>query len=600
MPRILFFSFSLICCAQPAISTAVPQPVHLELSLATSPQLEGPATCSPSPLPAPKTKGPGWVRDWLDDIAGEGIGGIVEVGPGSPIIDSITTPLGHEVTVVDFDVVAFDDMTDLRQIRRDGSIGQDWRIAVTLVLPTADWDPSSLALFSGGTGSDPVGIDDPDPIWGHELPPWFAGAGGAQRSTYTHNGELDLRRWLDANPRWKSYADLLIPRGVAMAIVQTVPVPMYIEPGSETAQRLLDLALTNDDVCDDDTVEDLSCASDADNPLDVERLHQCLVRDAWVTREATRHPALRYAVSLSRVVDAVQTWLDLNHPGFEPVSRVWATGCSKSGWPLRHLLAIDQRIDGAIAACLDHANYDEYAAQQQALWPDDQGFSAQWLGLNSMSDAEDLTNATDMVRWDPLVFEDRMLVTAMGTNDHHSPVGSAHTWFNAAPAEHRAVFVPNAGHTSGTVDHMTALATLIDHRRDGVPWPRVDAYWDITSAQISARITEGTPDRVEVWCATFMNDTPHPRAETVDPETCAIGVPEVFDGTDLRSARWERVSMMTLTQESRTWAGTPWSTLAYPACVVRAVSQETVVSTSIPLMSRERCIAAGLNVERLP
>jgi len=388
-----------------------------------------------------------------------------------------------------------------------------------------------------------MSIAGSDPTWGAHTPSWFIGGRAASRSAHTDDGELDAESWYQASPRLQSYAELFVAqRGLPLISAQVVPTPMYLVAGSPTANRLRDDALANSDICDDDGFNDLSCASDAQHPLGPNAFHGCAVRDAWITDDATLHPGLRYAVSLSRAVDAVEPMLREHYGHQEELEQVWAAGCSKSGWPLRHLLAMDDRFDGVIASCLDHANFGPYADQVASLWGREQGFHGVWTSLNSTSNPVHLLDTIDPARWAPEVSERGMLVTALGTQDQHVPVGSTQAWAGALPDHHRVVVVPNAGHTAGTVDHITALVTLVDHRQLGTPWASVRARWDYTSDRVTAQVSSEVA-QVGLWCATELGPV-NVHATLQDTETCEVFFPAPSDSPDLRHARWEQIADM--------------------------------------------------------
>ncbi|MBI4705996.1 MAG: hypothetical protein HY744_33300 [Deltaproteobacteria bacterium] len=481
------------------------------------------------------------------------------IDPATAKVDSVQID-GRPVHVLRVAVTTFEDR-----------FGRDWVHELAVLAPHAkDLAATDAAAFSAGVGTlHPVGPDDTDPVWGTEHPEWFAGTDTAER--------LIL-----------SYGRAALDLGIPFAAADVVPAE--IELDAELAADIRTAAQSNDDPCDDDwcqgpiTNDDMKMA--------------CLMRAALVRQDLSLDPYLNLAVAESRLIDAAEAALEaLYAQQDEPVelswSRVWAVGSSKRGNTQRLAAALDERIQGVQISAADVANFPAFAALQLALWPGAYSFEPKTMAaLLGTAFGEQYLRAFDMARWKPSVLDGVDMTVVVGTRDPLYPHGTILLYAEALPAGFHSVLVPNYGHGQGTVDHVGAFRALLAQGLDGKAWPRVEARWDVSTAQVQAT-SDGDASAVELWCSESWEDNSNVKDVGAD---CTPVPMHATNGTDLRHALWARHPMTPAGE--RMWsAPVPDLALSYPACFVRAQSAQGWPATSLPLFSAALCQAAGLGLE---
>ena len=94
---------------------------------------------------------------------------------------------------------------------------------------------------------------------------------------------------------------------------------------------------------------------------------------------------------------------------------------------------------------------------------------------------------------------------------------------------------------------------------------------------------------VDLWCSVDESST---KTIHVFDEHCDYERLEPSNSTDLRLAGWSRVNMVK-DGDGVYSANPPETSLSYPACIVRAVTQHGTVATSPVILSTPLCEAVG-------
>ena len=134
---------------------------------------------------------------------------------------------------------------------------------------------------------------------------------------------------------------------------------------------------------------------------------------------------------------------------------------------------------------------------------------------------------------------------------------------------------------------------MIGERLADWPWPQVTAEW--TEAGVLARVSDGSgavlngSPTVELWCAIDESATEQINA---NDESCVRVPLAPSNSTDLRLAGWDKVNMEG-DGEGVYVANRPSTSLSYPACIVRALTEQGAVATSPVIFSPPLCEAVG-------
>jgi hypothetical protein len=466
---------------------------------------------------------------------------------------------GELVHVLRFDVTTFHDR-----------FGADWIHPVIVAAPAAPrLAATDVATLSAGTGTlNPIGPDDPDPIYGVEHPPWFLG------SDTTEN-------------LLASYATATSALGVPL--VATNIVAATVELDADTVAAIQAVAAQTTDPCDDEVCAGVLSADD--KKLD------CLQRAALATGDLTFDPFLNWGVAQMRIIDAAEAVLEaayeeLGTPVDLDWGRLWTLGSSKRGHAQPIAAALDGRIRGLVVSAADVSNFPAFAAQQLAVWEGGYSFGAPYYGQLADPDVHEAwLRAFDPFRWAPEVLADRTYVLAVGARDHLYPIGASLTYADALPDDTRFLLIPDYGHGWGAVDHLAAFRAMIASDLADAPWPTLDAAWDVDADRVTATVDGGEVASVDLWCSTEQGAS-NPMVKDIGPD-CESAPMEPTDSPDLRHAAWTRSPMEDL-GGGQYAADVPPSALSYPACFVRAATTSGTPITSPPLLSAPLCEAADL------
>lgn len=464
---------------------------------------------------------------------------------------------GRQVHLVTFTVTTFEDR-----------FGRDWTHNVLLAAPAPDdLAATDAATFTAGMGTlNPVAPGEPDPVWGTEHPEWFAGSDGQQQILL-------------------SFGDSALGHG--LPLVGTNVVPPELEFAPDLVAAIQEELANNGDPCDDD-----KCAGPITGDNDK---MECLSRATFVREELANDPYINLAVAQSRILDAAEVVMEelysaLGSPIDLDWGRVWTIGSSKRGNTQRIAAAVDPRIAGVVVSAADISAIPDFFEMQSALWVGGYSFGAPDSLPSFESDfGQDWLDAFDTARWQPSVLDGVTYVLAVGVRDPLYPLPASLLYTDALPADHRLVLVPDYGHGQGSVDHAGAFRALIDEGFGGQPWPRVAAAWDLDTDVVTANVT-GEVAAVELWCTAGLRT--NTAVSDLQPDCSSVPM-EATDSTDLRHMSWQR-SPMTDLGDGAWEAAAPATTLAFPACLVRAQSADGKPITSGPLLSEPLCAAAGL------
>jgi hypothetical protein len=292
-------------------------------------------------------------------------------------------------------------------------------------------------------------------------------------------------------------------------------------------------------------------------------------------------------VAQARILDAGQEIVNVLYEdaGVEVNwDEVFVAGSSKRGRTVRMLSGIDERVVGLLNAASQTVATREFNTLQSGLW--EEGFSPTLAELMTGPFAEELEKAISLPRWNRDIVRNTTYVFAAGTNDPLFPLASTITFQDGLPDNARFLLVPDYGHGIGTVDHAAAFRSMIGERLAGWAWPQVTAEW--TDAGVRARVADGSgavlsdSPTVELWCTVEVD-----AGATIN--LCGGGRLEASpNSTDLRLAGWSKVDMVE-DGAGIYVANHPDTSLSYPACFVRALTQQEAVATSPVIFSPSLC-----------
>lgn len=452
----------------------------------------------------------------------------------------------------------------------DDHFGFPWEDTVTVVAPLASnlSSTNSAALIAQSGTLNAIGAGDSDPTW-PSLPSWFKGTENSSNFRYT----------------WGSIAaEFGIPVVFGNAVPDRITLP------DSVAERVNAALLSSADPCD----ELMDCNGN-EGVLDSDGdITNCLKVATLLEEDIRYDPGINFAVAQSRILDAGQEIVNALYEdeGVEVNwDEVFVAGSSKRGRTMRMLSGMDSRVVGVLNAASQTVATREFHTLMSGVW--ERGFTPTMGDLMTGPFAEELERAISLPHWKPEVVDDTTFVFAVGTNDPLLPLASTVTFQDSLPENARFLLVPNYGHGMGTVDHAAVFRSMIGEQLAGWAWPQVTAEW--TEGGVVARVSDGSgavlsdSPTVDLWCSVDESST---KTIHVFDEHCDYERLEPSNSTDLRLARWSRVNMVK-DGDGVYSANPPETSLSYPACIVRAVTQHGTVATSPVILSTPLCEAVG-------
>jgi hypothetical protein len=186
----------------------------------------------------------------------------------------------------------------------------------------------------------------------------------------------------------------------------------------------------------------------------------------------------------------------------------------------------------------------------------------------------------------------RKLVWAGGIQDTYFMPTVTSCYAAGMPDSFRWLHVPNVGHGGGWIDYLEAATCWVANAAFSDDHMKIVADWELIANEVTASVTEVTPDAVELWCSTSQHSNNYP-SHCQNNATCnELPSTTRWDPPDLTSAVWTKTTM-TYNSQSQKYEGTPATGsgdyATWQACFVRANKLGSCTVTSPVILNENLC-----------